>query len=404
MYYKKITDDIVFDSFGKKYVKWSEMDEKSVLNRLSIEQIDAVKSRRSKGSLNLIVTITSECDLECKYCFENHLERKAMSMRTCIELVDEIKGYIKNNDIRTIDCILFGGEPMLNKEVLMYFSGELSLYCKLEKIKLDMMMTTNGIICDQGFLIELAGKQVKSIQLSFDGTEKIHNRRRCAKDKACNPYRELMQNITILLKIFDTISVKYNFDQDNCNEYGIFLEELEKNVGDKKERITIVLETINKTPFGDYGNEYDITGKELAIQFVEMVKKTINMDFKYVTRIFVSPCMHTASNAYLIDTTGEAYSCISSYGIEEFRLGKFNRNMHEASARKRCNFTKLDLIKNLCKNCCYVPLCWGGCAYVLKSAGKNIYTDIQCRKTYFDTIIDAFYNEIVLKCEVDKIE
>ena len=214
MYYKKITDDIVFDAFSKKYVKCSEINDKSVLNRLSIEQIDAVKSRRNEGYLNLVVTITSECDLQCAYCFENHLQRKAMSMETCIELIDEIKGYIEKNNIKTIDCILFGGEPMLNKEVLMYFSNELSLYCNLKNIKLDMMMTTNGIICDQGFLIELAGKGVKSIQLSFDGTEKTNNRRRCAKDKACNPYREIMQNITILLNIFDTISVKYNFDQD----------------------------------------------------------------------------------------------------------------------------------------------------------------------------------------------
>ena len=404
MYYKKVTEDIVFDTFRKKYINSCEVNPESPLNKLDIELINEVKERRNRKYLNLIVTITSECDLRCAYCFENHLQRKAMSMETCIDLLNEIKGYIETNDIETIDCVLFGGEPMLNQDVLLFFVHEFSVYCGNMNIELDMMMTTNGIICDEEFFIELSKNGVTSIQLSFDGTENTNNRRRCAKIENCNPYREIMHNIIIMINVFDVISVKYNFDQENCNEYRDFLRELGDAVGEKRNKITIILETINKTPFAEYGKEYDTTGRELAIQFIEMIKETINSNFYFVTRVFISPCMHTANNSYLIDTTGEAYSCISSYGIEEFKIGKFNRDIQDVSIFKRNKYTKLDRIKEHCKNCCYIPLCWGGCAYVLKSGGKDIYKDVQCRRVYFDTIIEAFYNEITTKYGVKRIE
>ena len=81
MYYKKINENIYFDTFGKRYVSFP-LKTRS-LDSLSISDISQIKKINSRFTLNIIVTITSECDLACKYCFENHLVRRAMSIDTC---------------------------------------------------------------------------------------------------------------------------------------------------------------------------------------------------------------------------------------------------------------------------------------------------------------------------------
>lgn len=402
MYYKQVAENMYFDTFSKRYV--SKIDKERALEKLNIEQIGIVKELRNCSTLNIVFTITSECDLRCAYCFENHLQRESMSLETAIKLLENIKKYIENNQIKVVECILFGGEPMLNQELLEWFTCELNTYCKNNNIGLSMLLTTNGIIFNKCLMEKLASNGVAGVQLSFDGTELINNRRRCPKDNKCNPYKEIMNNINKFVEIFNVVSIKYNFDKDNSDEYPAFLNDLKKVVGEHKDKVSIILETINETPFDEYGMAYDITGKELALQFVKMVKITIEMGFKYVTRIFVSPCMHTSQNSYLIDTRGEAYSCISSFGIEEFKLGNFTENINEISVRKRNEFNKVEKIKKHCSKCSYVPLCWGGCAYVLKTSGKDICKDLQCRKNYFDTLIQTFYEEITLRYGVDKIE
>jgi len=402
MYYKQVDEKMYFDTFSKRYVP--TIAKERTLEKLSIEQIGIVKECRNRNALNIVVTITSECDLRCAYCFENHLQRESMSLETCTKLLGNIKRYIENNEIKTVECILFGGEPMLNQELLEWFTCELNTYCKNNNIDLSMLLTTNGVIFNKCLMEKLANNGVNGVQLSFDGTELINNRRRCPKDNKCNPYKEIMNNIEKFIEIFNVVSIKYNFDQDNSDEYPAFLIDLEKSVGEHKDRVSIILETINETPFEEYGMAYDVAGKELALQFVEMVKTTIEMGFKYVTRIFVSPCMHTSQNSYLIDTKGNAYSCISSFGIDEFKIGEFTEKIQEASARKRNEFNKVEKLKEHCSKCSYVPLCWGGCAYVLKSAGKDICKDLQCRRTYFDTLIQTFYEEITLRYGVNKIE
>lgn len=355
MYYKKINENIYFDTFGKRYVSFP-LKTRS-LDSLSISDISQIKKINSRFTLNIIVTITSECDLACKYCFENHLVRKAMSIDTCYFLLNEIKDYIENDSIKNINCVLFGGEPMINKRVLKFFTLELNKLCRKMKVKLSILLTINGIIYDEKFLKELYLNGVKEIQLTFDGLEKTNNNRRCSKNVNINPYKKIMSNLNGFTEIFDQVNVKYNFDMDNYLEYPLFLDDLKKNSDIKK--ITIILETIHETVFGDYEKSYNLLSKELALQFISMIKLTIKKGLKYRTKIFLTPCMHTNYNSYLIDPEGVAYSCISSYGLSEFEIGEFSGNISETSKLKREKYERLGELKSHCKVVSIFPFAGG---------------------------------------------
>ena len=66
-----------------------------------------------------------------------------MSIDTCYFLLNEIKDYIENDSIKNINCVLFGGEPMINKRVLKFFTLELNKLCRKMKVKLSILLTIN---------------------------------------------------------------------------------------------------------------------------------------------------------------------------------------------------------------------------------------------------------------------
>lgn len=402
MYYKSVTDSIVFDTFTKRYKNKSEVSD--VLNTLTVDQLNRVREMRSKNKLNIIITLTTECDLRCDYCFENHLKREHMTMETCRNLLHEIKQFIESHMIRNVDCILFGGEPLLNAYVLKHFTLELRRFCDANTVELCMLITTNGVLYNAEKHAFLKETGVKNIQITFDGTEETNNRRRRAKKLECNPYQSIVNNLPDMVRNFENVFIKFNFDSDNYNEYKPFLYDIDRVVKAHKKNTIIVLETIHETPFAHYGHSYDTRSRELASEFVELIRTTIDAGFNYITKVFTTPCMHTCSNSFMIDTSGYAYSCISSFGLSEFKLGEFSGNMFSGNETVREQNNKIEVLKSHCSSCCYLPICWGGCAYLLQTEGKNIYRDLLCRKVYFDTIIKMFYEEISLKYGVMKIE
>lgn len=163
------------------------------------------------------------------------------------------------------------------------------------------------------------------------------------------------------------------------------------------------MESIQNTVCNKCSDYLDNTSLFLAEAYIDLVSIAIKRNFNYITKIFSTPCMHTSNNSFMIDTNGDFYSCLSAYGIEEFKIdfkdGKYLNNYN-----KRNSFKRIDILEKKCINCEYLPCCYGGCAYELFVNGKNIFKDINCRKKYFDYILKLFYTNIYLKTGVSKIE
>jgi len=404
MYYTQVTEQIVFDSFSKKYK--SKDDVSKILHSLTVEQLGELRVRYAQTRLDIIVTLTTRCDLHCAYCFENHIPRENMQLDVCIQVVEAIKTYIIEHGIERVDCVLFGGEPLLNKDVLEYFVSEMRKFCDDKNIRLNMLLTTNGVLFNPTEFSFLVKYGVTDVQVTFDGTEQTNNRRRCSLDPKQNTYQAIINNFPAITACFEHVMVKFNFDLDNYNEYPMFLADLDNvlNAGPYKDRITIILETIHETPFAHYGHSFEMRGKNLAVKFVDLIRTTIDMGFNYVTKVFTTPCMHTSPNSFMIDTSGNAFSCISAFGIPEFKLGSFMGKESLALQNKRQRNNRITTLKAHCSSCCYLPICWGGCAYLIKTEGKDIFTDVLCRRSYFDTVVKEFYKEITLKYGVNQIE
>ncbi|MDE7122601.1 MAG: radical SAM protein, partial [Oscillospiraceae bacterium] len=109
--------------------------------------------------MDYTISITNKCNLRCSYCYERHLNTEYGSISP--QVMHKIMDFInRRNDAGTV--YLFGGEPLLYKEEVMYFCDNL----KAEQF----VITTNGILLDE-MLINWCAERGVIINMSHDGAE-----------------------------------------------------------------------------------------------------------------------------------------------------------------------------------------------------------------------------------------
>lgn len=125
----------------------------------------------------IILYLTTDCNLECEYCYEAK-NRKKLTNRLDIDL-DVAKKQLYDNYIsqKNGNCVvLFGGEPFLNynamKEIFDYNDNCLNnYYC--------FSINTNGLLIDENIIDELKyymSKTSISVIVSYDGVGTIRRR------------------------------------------------------------------------------------------------------------------------------------------------------------------------------------------------------------------------------------
>ena len=116
--------------------------------------------------MHVALHITTGCNLSCRYCYSPPTERNDMSQQTAFQSIDFIaEKYPINTGI-----IFFGGEPLLNKDLIR----ETIAYSRTKSGYFHYKVTTNGILLDTDFL-EYANKAKLQISISIDGNEQAHN-------------------------------------------------------------------------------------------------------------------------------------------------------------------------------------------------------------------------------------
>lgn len=189
-------------------IKWSSFQEK-IINQYQIISKDIIKSEILKSGLNgLILGVTEECNLRCKYCsysgiypFSRTHSDQYMSFETSKKAISYyldliIKG-IKYNPIRKPVIGFYGGEPLLNFNLIkksVEFIKE--KYGEKFNKTIEYTITTNGTLLSETKLKWLI-KNNFTIYLSLDGSEKNQDRNRVYKDGS-KTFKDIEKNLNYL--------------------------------------------------------------------------------------------------------------------------------------------------------------------------------------------------------------
>ena len=125
----------------------------------------------------LCMNVSHACNMSCAYCFAGRGEygdsnTRLMSLDTGKRAVDFL---VKNSgDRKTLDIDFFGGEPLLNWDVvkdIVKYAREIERSCDK---RFRFTLTSNGLLIDDD-VINFTNNQMHNVVLSLDGRPEIHD-------------------------------------------------------------------------------------------------------------------------------------------------------------------------------------------------------------------------------------
>lgn len=299
--------------------------------------------------LLLTVALTERCNFRCVYCYQEH-EPKTLKSDNAKKLINTVREILSSNNYKSLRIHYFGGEPLLNLEMLYFLHDEFQKFSREFNIKYEPFITTNGSMLNRDILSKV---RFRNVQLTFDGLEETHNKLR----KSDNfKFKDTINLIPDILELADNLTVRYNICEENKNDLIPLIDYLMTKFGTDKIRFitaqTIKFSEEDKITMVSF-DEYAKLSLEARIRLSEYGKKfTLPQSVKF-------PCQFLNGNAYSITSDLTIKKCEESSII----LDIFTKDV----TKKRRSF-KVD---RECRNCRILPLCLGGCNKTKETGFKS---------------------------------
>ncbi len=319
----------------------------------------------------LCLHIAHDCNLACKYCFaeegEYHGKRELMSYDTGKAALDFL--IANSGKRRNLEVDFFGGEPLLNFEVVKQLAAYGRVQEKLYDKHFRFTLTTNGVLLDDD-VMEFVNREMDNVVLSIDGRKAVHDRMR--------PFRRGAGSYDLIVpkfqKLADSRSQERYYVRGTYTHYNTDFSEDVLHLAD------LGFQQISVEPVvAQENDDYAIREEDLPVLFAEYDKLAAEMVrrkkegrgfnfFHFMIDLEGGPCVAKrlsgcgSGTEYLAVTPwGDLYPCHQFVGNEKFLMGNVWDGVTRADIRdefKCCNV----YAKEKCRNCFARFYCSGGCA------------------------------------------
>jgi len=369
----------------------SETIEQFIENKYIVEPKDEEKLYRKKyldfidnretDEVQLFFVPNYSCNFACTYCFQDEYNNPVYTIKN--EIVDAFFEYIKTNFANRKKYItVFGGEPLLfspkQKVFLEYF------FAKCNQNSIDISLVTNGYTVVE-YMDLLKTVKIREIQITLDGTETVHNKRRFLKGGQPT-FNKIVTGIDLCLENKINVNLRIVADKENIEN----LPELSQFSIDKKWTTSPYFKT-------QIGRNYELhhcqSSPDKLFSRVTLYEKIYELVQKYPHILeFYKPAFSISKflsennelpeplfdscpackTEWAFDFTGKIYSCTATVGKSDEVLGTFYPEITK----------KQDIIEQWesrdvteiedCKTCNLQLACGGGCGSVAKNKSGNI--------------------------------
>lgn len=306
----------------------------------TIASVNNIYSNEEITSYTILTT--TDCNARCFYCYQNGCNHKTMSPQTAKETADFI---IKKSGSKPILLRWFGGEPLYNSEAINIITSILIE----NNINFHSTMTSNAYLFDDTLVKKAVGKwNLKSIQITLDGTESVYNRvKSYIYNNSESAFERVTDNIEKLLISGVNVKIRLNMDKHNTEDLfklADFLLNRYKGYDNIRIYSHLLLDnsckaTINRSV--DEKNKLTEICNKLNQKFVSLQRDALHDNFSFRFR---KRCMSDDDSAIMILPDGKLGKCEhfldSNYigdiynGITDFKV----LNEHKR-------------IKNVCEKC-----------------------------------------------------
>lgn len=323
----------------------------------------------------LIKPASSNCNLNCKYCFyydvvERRQEKNygMMSYDTLDTIVKRVFEYAEH----FAGFAFQGGEPTLAGIEFYKELIELQKKYNIKKIKVVNSIQTNGTLLDESW-VKFFSDNNFLVGLSLDGYKEIHDMNRLDKDgiethkrveKAVdllNKYRVQYNILCVVTKnITRHVDKVYKYYWKKGFKYIQFipcLNKLEENeTGSYKLSANDYGEFLKKL-FDLWYNDF-INGKVISIRMFDNIVQIL---MGYAPEA-CDMSGHCSANI-IVEADGSVYPC-DFYAFDKWRMGNIKNNSIKDLINSNIATDFVEISKKLtdkCKKCDFAYVCKGGC-------------------------------------------
>lgn len=301
----------------------------------------------------------SACNLRCSYCY--------YKSNVAVMADDVLEAYIKQNiEAQGKDAVVefawHGGEPTLCG--LDFFKRIITLQRKYGVQKMRNTLQTNGILLDDKWCAFFKENNFL-IGISVDGPRHLHDANRKYRDGRAS-YDDTMSGLLFLRKW----GVEYN-TLTTVNPSNVKYPRETYQFLSKESDFIQFLPVVNGVQEAagisaeDWGtflcSVFDVwRNRDIGKKFVQIFEAAIGNMMERPPGFCVHEpvCGHCAS----VETDGNVYSC-DWFSDQDNCIGNILKTPLKDIMRRNKNFgmKKAETLSQLCLDCPYLGLCWGGC-------------------------------------------
>lgn len=323
---------------------------------------EVLQNRLSRDILDLTIAPTLACNFKCSYCFQQELPEYVMTEETENNLVRFVK--LRKRGAQLLRITWFGGEPLLALDRMKSFCQRVK---EEMNVPLQSHVITNGYLLNSDTIHALGDLDVTFYQITIDGLEETHNRRRPLHNKK-GTFQTIMRSIETLMQLNDKVEVaiRVNVDSENVNEYHAVYKYIHDRFGAGNIRVHAGF--IDNYSFSCSSVEScGLERHQRAKFFVDQYARHGIYSDKFYPTINHNSCMARYINSYVVGPHGELYKCLSLLGVKEMTIGNVNNDGDVIeNGDLLVEFLKGNdyLDSPACNQCLLFPVCDGGCPYL----------------------------------------
>lgn len=337
--------------------------------------------------------LTEQCNLACKYCFlgngiqKNSMQtvvRKKMSKEVAEQAVKYFARQTHYNEEHFSDrkeIIFYGGEPLLNFEVLKH-TVETCQKCQKENLlthNLDFSIVTNGILLTDEIINYFIENNI-AVSISIDGADEFSNLNRV--DKLGKP-------------IFNKLVEKIGSARSKGLEIGLSITLTEALLNNTDTLVDFLLHydihnvsfnILMKTGGFEISPDYFERATAFILNFYEETKQLGIYEDRFNrkltsfinSQVYFSDCAATSGSQIVITPSGNIGICHGCTGDGNYIIGNIYDSQIIQKNKEVVQWSQITPINHeSCLTCEALGICGGGCPVnAIKGRDSNLYEAI----------------------------
>ena len=339
------------------------------IDELELLKEENHKSLSDRKNLSLTILPSLKCNFRCVYCYQKENTKK-MSKKVQDAVVHLVKKNLRRNGNLSVSW--FGGEPLLQIDIIERLSRKFIELCKNRNAEYSASVVTNGYLLNTKNTDKLKELMVTEAQVTIDGPPELHDKRRMLKGGQ-KTFKRILENIR---KASEKISIAIRMNVDETNKdhiedvIKIFVKEgLEQRVG---------FYPGHTYPYTEVCKDIDpacLSSKDYSLLGLKTLMLLAENGFSnsyWIPSSRSNYCTADRDNSYVITPSGGIVNCWNETANPGLEIGHLLKSSTKKMERNALDWNNINIFdREDCVNCVLLPICMGGCPYLLRLTGKS---------------------------------